>query len=190
MKMNIELKVRKERRYFVIRVLFYVFLMMFSYILMLTVHTGLPLPCMLIPCAMCFAMREQPLSSAVFAMVCGLFLDSAYNMLPGLSAVIMMWTALMASLLVNNLLRRNLINFIWMDAVACAVHGGLHYVLYYFIWGYDPKGQIFLLVFIPEFLISNAAGILLYLLTGIITRRFGTVNEHYIEEKNGDIVRE
>ena len=33
-------------------------------------------------------------------------------------------------------------------------------------------------------------GILLYLLTGIITRRFGTVNEHYIEEKNGDIVRE
>ena len=39
MKMNIELKARKERRYFVIRVLFYVFLMMFSYILMLTVQS-------------------------------------------------------------------------------------------------------------------------------------------------------
>ena len=189
-RMNIELKARKERYHFVIRILLFAFLMVFSYILMLTVSNSTPLPCMLIPCAVCFAMREQPMASAVYGMICGLLLDSAYTMLPGLSAVILMWTALMASLLVNNLLRKNVFNFMWIDAAACFIHGGLHYILYYYVWGYDSDGLILLHIFVPEFLVSNAAGIVLYILTGVITRRFGAINEHYIEERSDDIVRE
>ncbi|MBR4224247.1 MAG: hypothetical protein IKR73_05505 [Oscillospiraceae bacterium] len=183
-RMNMELKARKERSHMIIRVLIFVFLMIFSYILMLTVSSTAALPSMLIPCAICFAMREQPMAAAVYGMVCGLFLDSAYNMLPGLSAVILMWTSMMCSLLVNNVLRKNIFNFICMDAVACFLHGGLHYVLYYYVWGYDPDKQILFRIFLPEFIVSNIAGIVLYILTGIITRRFGAVSEHYIEERN------
>ena len=157
---------------------------------MLTVKTGTALPVLLIPCAMCYALREQPLSSAVFALFCGLMLDSAFNMLPGLNAVILMWSALLASLLVNNILRRSLLNFIWIDLIAIALQEFFHYSLYYFMWGYDPKGLILVRIFLPELIYTNIAGIVMYALTGTIFRRFGAVNEHYIEEKSPDIVRE
>ena len=189
-RMNIERKEKKERLHRFVRTLLYIFLMVFSYIFMLTVRTGTALPILLIPCAMCYAMREQPLSSAVYALFCGLMLDSAFNMLPGLNAVILMWSALLASLLVNNLIRRSIINFIWMDLTAIAIQGSLHYTLDFFLWGDDPKGLILLRIFLPELIYTNIAGIVMYVLTGIISRRFGAVNEHYIEEKSPDIVRE
>ena len=189
-RMNIERKEKKERLHKVVRTLFYIFLMVFSYIFILTVNTGAALPVLLIPCAMCYAMREQPLRSAVFALFCGLMLDSAFNMLPGLNAVILMWSALLASLMVNNIIRSNLLNFIWMNAAAIALQELFHYILYYFIWGYDPQGLILFRIFLPEFIYTNVAGLFMYFLTGPILRRFGSVNEHYIEEKSADIVRD
>ena len=45
-------------------------------------------------------------------------------------------------------------------------------------------------IFIPEAIYTNISGVIFYWLTGLITRGFGTVTEHYIEEKSDDIVRE
>lgn len=62
--------------------------------------------------------------------------------------------------------------------------------VFYRIWRYDPSGAVFRSIFIPEAIYTNISGVIFYWLTGLITRGFGTVTEHYIEEKSDDIVRE
>lgn len=186
--MNIELKEKKERVHAVIRVLLYVFLMVFSYIFMVTVRTGYPLPILIVPCALCFSFREKPFGSAVFGMVCGLFTDNACNMLPGINAFLLMWLCLLSSLFVNNLLRRSFFNFLLFDAIITAAAGGLKYLIYYLVPGSDPGGSIFARIFIPEYIYTNISGVVLFAVTAVIAKYLGNVSEHYIEERSGSIV--
>ena len=188
--MNLELKFRRERIHRIVRVILYVFLMVFSYILMQCVPAPAVVPSLLIPCAVCYAMREDPFSSAVYGMVCGLLTDSAFGMLPGFCGLLFMWFALMSSLLVNNIIRSSFINFVFLDSVAAFIFSLLRYTLYFFIWEYDKGGRILSDIFIPEFIYTVVAGMVLYGVTGIIAARLGTIRIHYIEAKSEDIVRE
>ena len=113
--MNIELKKKKEQRNYIIRQLIQVLLMSFSYVFISTVNTGSPLPVLLIPCAVCYAVRESPFNSALFGCVCGLLLDSASGTLTGFNAIILMWASLFISLLFHYVLRRHILNFLWLD---------------------------------------------------------------------------
>lgn len=188
--MNIELKKKRERRNNIIRPLFYVFLMAFSYVLMSTVSTGAPLPLMLIPCAVCYAVREEPFNSAFFGCICGLFLDSATDTLIGFNAIVLMWTCLFVSLFFHYFLRRHILNFLWLDFAVILIQLFLHYLFFYWIWGYDKSGAVFTRILLPAAFYTNLSGVVIFWLTGVITRHFGTVTEHYIEEKSDDIVRE
>lgn len=188
--MNIELKQKKEQRNGIIRQLILILLMSFSYVFVSTINTGAPLPLLLIPCAVCYATREAPFNSALFGCVCGLLLDSAEGTLTGFNAIILMWSSLFISLLFHYVLRRNILNFLWLDLVVTVVQSLLHYLFFYSIWRYDPSGAVFREIFIPEAIYTNISGVVLYWFTGAVTRTFGTVTEHYIEEKSEDIVRE
>ncbi|MGN0642236.1 MAG: hypothetical protein ACI4JJ_03745 [Huintestinicola sp.] len=188
--MNIELKKKKERRNAVIRWIFNYLIMAFCYVFMSTVKTGYPLPLLLIPAAVCVSLREQPFDSALYGCVCGLLLDSAQDTLVGFNAIILMWCCLMTSLLFGYLLRKHIVNFILIDLLITALQSGLHYLFYYMLWGYDRSGRIFGSIFVPELIFTNLSGIIMFIVVGVLARTFGTVTEHYIEEKSDDIVRE
>ncbi|MBQ5332567.1 MAG: hypothetical protein J6K92_04835 [Oscillospiraceae bacterium] len=188
--MNIELKKKKERRNYVIRQMLLVLLMAFSYVFISSVNAAGALPVLLIPCAVCYAGREAPFDSVLYGCVCGLLLDSASGTLTGFNAIILMWTSLMISLLFHYILRRHILNFLWLDFAVIFIQSMLHYLFFYFLWEYDLSGMVFRQIFIPEMIWTNIFGIVLYLLTGVISKGFGTVTEHYIEEKSEDIVRE
>lgn len=188
--MNIELKQKKERRHYIIRQLFYIFLMSFSYVFVSVMSTGSALPLLLIPCAVCYAVREDFFNSALYGCVCGLLLDSASGTLVGFNAVLLMWGSLMISLLFHYYLRRNILNFLWLHLVLTLICSFLHYLFFYMIWSYDLSGRVLKEIFIPELIYTNISGIFLYWLTGIIKNRFGTITEHYIEERSDNIVRE
>lgn len=188
--MNIELKKKRERRNYFIRQLLYVILMAFSYTFISTVNGGQAVPVLLIPLAVCYASREAPFNSALFGCVCGLFLDSASGTLIGFNAIILMWSSLFISLLFHYYLRRHIFNFMLLDLLVTAIQSLLHYLLFYVIWDYDISGAVFKSIFIPEAIYTNISGAVLFWLTGLITMAFGTVTEHYIEEKSEDIVRE
>ncbi len=188
--MNIELKKKKERRNSVIRRIFYILLMIFCYIFVCAIKTGAALPLLLIPCAVCYAVREEPVDSAVFGCVCGLLLDSAQDTLMGFNAIVIMWACLMVSLFFHCFLRRHILNFLWLDLSVIFIQSALHYLFFYWIWGYDTSGLVFRSIFIPEAIYTNIAGVALFWFTGVISDRFGRVTEHYIEEKSEDIVRE
>lgn len=188
--MNIELKEKKERTNYIVRQTLYVLIMAFSYVLISTVKSGAPLPVLLIPCAVCYAVREEPFDSVLFGCVCGLLLDSASGTLTGFNAIILMWSSLMISLLFHYILRRHILNFLWLDMTVILMQSLLHYLFFYYIWEYDLSGKVFAEIFFPELIYTNISGAVLYWLTGLTAKGFGTVTEHYIEEKSEDIVRE
>ncbi len=188
--MNIELKKKKEQSNAVIRNILYCLLMSFSYIFVSAVSSAGALPLLLIPCAICFSVREGPFISAVYGCVCGLLLDSASGTLTGFNGIILMWASMFTALMFHYILRRNLLNFLWLDFAVIMIQSLLHYLFFFQIWGYDRSGLVLRKIFIPEFIYTNISGIIIFWLTGIIKRRFGTVTEHYIEEKSEDIVRE
>ena len=188
--MNIELKKKRERRNYMIRQCLCFFLLAFSYVFMSTINTGAALPLLIIPCAVCYAVREEPFDSALYGCICGLFLDSAADTLTGFNAIILMWISLFVSLLFHYVLQRNIFNFLWLDLLATIAQTFLHYLFYFWIWGYDDKGTVFAGIFIPQLIYTNAAGILMFYATGFIFKHFSTITEHYIEEKSDDIVRE
>lgn len=188
--MNIELKKKKERRNYIIRQLFFLFLMSFSYVFVSAVTSGGTLPLLLIPCAVCYSVREDPFNSALFGCVCGLLNDSAQGTLIGFNAILLMWSSLFVSLLFHYILREHIVNFIWLDLTVILIQSLLHYLFFYQIWGYDVSGLVFREIFLPEMIYTNISGAVMFWLTGVISRNFGTVTEHYIEEKSEDIVRE
>lgn len=188
--MNIELKQKKEQRNGIIRQLILILIMSFCYVFISTVNTGKPLPLLLIPCAVCYASREAPFNSALFGCVCGLLLDSAVGTLTGFNAIILMWSCVLISLLFHYILRRHILNFLLLDLAVTVIQALLHYLFFYSIWEYDASGAVFREIFIPEAIYTNISGIILYWITGAVTKAFGTVTEHYIEEKSEDIVRE
>lgn len=188
--MNIELKKKKEQRNYIVRHTLFVLLMAFCYIFVSSVNTGGTLPLLLIPCAVCYAVREAPFDSVLYGCVCGLLLDSASGTLTGFNALILMWSSLMISLLFHYILRRHILNFLWLDLAVIVIQAMLHYLFFYRLWEFDLSGMVFRKIFIPEMIWTNILGVVLYWLTGIVSRGFGTVTEHYIEEKSEDIVRE
>lgn len=188
--MNIELKKQRERRNYIVRQILCYFLLGFSFVFMSTITTGAPLPLLIIPCAVCYAVREDPFNSALYGCVCGLFLDSASDTLVGFNAIVLMWICLFISLLFHYVLQRNILNFLWLDLIATVIQSFLHYLFFYWIWGYDPTGGVFASIFIPELMYTNIAGIMMFFVTGLIHKTFSTITEHYIEEKSDDIVRE
>jgi len=188
--MNIELKKKKERRNHIIRHTLSVLLMVFCYIFISSVNAAGALPLLLIPCAVCYAVREAPFNSVLYGCVCGLLLDSASGTLTGFNAIILMWTSLLISLLFHYFLRRHILNFLWLDLTVILLQALLHYLFFFYLWEYDLSGAVFRGIFLPQIIWTNIWGAVLYWVTGFISRGFGTVTEHYIEEKSGDIVRE
>lgn len=191
--MNIDLKRKKEKRNTVIRWILYILLTVISYIYMTTAPQKLLMirtPLFVIPIAMCVAMFEEPFDSAIMGCAAGLLLDTAQGTLIGLSGIIMLWCCLGTSLLFHFFMRRHIINIIALNAAAVIAQGIIHYFFYYAIWEYDSAGKIFTREFLPVMIGTIIAVIPFFFLVRFLSRRFGIIDESYIEEKSDDIVRE
>lgn len=191
--MNIDLKRKKEKRNTVIRWILYILLTVISYIYMTTAPQKLLMlrtPLFVIPIAMCVAMFEEPFDSAIMGCAAGLLLDTAQGTLIGLSGIILLWCCLGTSLLFHFFMRRHIINIIALNAAAVFAQGIIHYFFYYAIWEYDSAGKIFSHEFLPVMIGTIIAVIPFFFIIRFLSRRFGIIDESYIEEKSDDIVRE
>lgn len=191
--MNIDLKRKKEKRNTVIRWIFYILLTVLSYIYMTTAPQKLFIfrtPLFVIPIAMCVSMFEEPFDSAIMGCAAGLLLDTALGTLIGLNGIIMLWCCLGTSLLFHFFMRRHIVNIITLNAAAVLAQGLIHYFFYYAIWEYDSAGKIFTREFLPVMICTVISAVPFFFIIRFLSRRFGLIDESYIEEKSDDIVRE
>ncbi len=183
-KMNIELKLKTERRNLIIRRSIYFPLAALAFVFMTTAKLPFHTPLLLVSMAVCTGIFENdsPVYCAVCGCACGLLTDIATGTLISFNGIILGLCSMMTSLFFLFFFRRKFINFLIMDMAVTLVQGLLHYLFFYLLWGYDKSGGIFTDYFIPEFIVTNIAGIAVYGIFLLISRFLGTVREHYIEE--------
>ena len=101
MKMNIDLKLRMERRNLIIRRILYFVIAFFAFILISTVKTDLPSALLLIPIAVCTAVFEcdSPIYCSFFGAFCGLLLDFSADTLVSFNGIILTVCSMFTSLL-------------------------------------------------------------------------------------------
>ena len=106
-------------------------------------------PMLLIPLAVTVSCFEQPFSSGIFALFCGLFTDAAADYLLGFNAMILMFACVIISLIHTAYLKSKLADDLLSCIVVLLLQRTLDYFFYYQIWGLDPDQWILLHRFLP-----------------------------------------
>lgn len=161
-----------------------------SYIFMTVADYSLAKPLLLIPLAICIATHEDIMLSCVVGVVSGFMLDSAMGKLFGYNAVLMLAVCMFTSLLFMYLMRQNVVNIIWITAVAALLQGSLDFLFYYAMWGHENVSMIFTGTFLPSILFTVLSSPVIYFIIKFIYKKLGPEQRNYIEEKSENIVRE
>lgn len=183
---------KPERRNLIIKWALYLLLLILIFVYSTTqyTHSSIPKPLLFLPLALCISSQESEMPSAASGLVCGFFMDAACNKLFGFNALILMTLCLFTCLLFLYLLRQNIINVLMLSAGAVLIQGSLDFLFFYVIWRYEDLGFLFVRHFLPQMGLTLLMTLPMYFLVRWIGLRFGPVEEHFIEEKSEDIVRE
>ena len=142
-------------------------------------------PVFIIPLAVAAAMHESELSSCVFALFCGYFIDIASDFVFGFSAVWLMGVSLLASLFVRNLIRVNMFNFCVLSLIAILIEFSMDYLFNVFIWNVPGGSVILTASIIPTAVSTFIVSPLMYLWVGFIEERLGSQeNIEYYENSD------
>lgn len=188
--MNIEIKKKKEKQRAVIRWLLYFVLLFIEYIFMTTMPSVKKMPLLLLATAICVSVFEDPFNSAILGCLAGLMLDAAEGTIFGLNGVILTMCCLMTSLLFYFIMRKHILNVLFLTAASAFIQTGFRYIFYYSVWGYDTDGKIYLREMLPVMLLTIASAAAFYPLIKYMSVRLGIIKETYVEEKSENIVRE
>ncbi len=164
---------RTERHYRLAKYIIFISLTLFFYVLMRIGVFGMWQPVFIIPLAVSFAMYRDELASCLFALFCGYMTDIAYGFTFGFSAVWLMAVCVLTAVMVRNLIRVNIINFMIITLIAVFIEFSMDYLFNVVIWNV-PRGDIILTAsIIPTAIATLAAAPAVYLLVGVIEQRLG-----------------
>lgn len=183
-------KIQSERINFILKWILYALLIIISYVYMTSSIGHLNKPLFLIPIALCIAMRESEMTASIVGLICGLMLDSACGKVFGFNAFLLLILCMFTSLMFLYLLRQNIINIVLITIGATLIQGSLDFFFYYAIWGYENVGVIFWRSIFPSMIFTIISSGFIYLIIRFIASKFSVQEEHFIEEKSENIVRE
>lgn len=178
------IKTTREKRILILKTvlrwtLYYV-LIFFSFIFM-TSGTMLK-PILLIPIALCIAVNNDQVGSAVTGALCGFLIDISCGKLFGYNAVILAFFCIVISLLFELYLRNRFINLLIISAAVSFIHCWLDYKFYYEIWNYENVERIFAKVTIPVWIYTIISTVFVYLIIKLINH-FLMPKEHLTIEE-------
>lgn len=164
---------RRERRQNVIKWLLYALCLVAFYTVMRCGIFGFAQPVLIIPLAVAAAMLEGELPSCIFAVFCGFYIDISCGYLFGFSALWLLMICLTVSLLCRNLIRTNIINFLWITLAAAALELSMAYLFHVVIWDYKSYEIIFSESVLPTGISTFIISPFVYLLVRALHQRFG-----------------
>lgn len=160
---------KQERFCAVVRWLLYLLLLSLCFILQGTGSYGKPL--YVIPAAVCICMCEGVMTACGVGILSGLLLDISCGKLFGSNAILLACCCVMTALLFMHLLRQNIINVLIVTVLCALLQGGLDYLFYYSIWGYEAVGTVFVRYILPGIAYTAIAVLPLYPLFRLIQRK-------------------
>lgn len=155
---------------------------LFSLVLLVsyTIEVTMPFaswqPYLTLTTAVAVSFFSEELSGAVFAAFAGMMHDLAMGSLFGFTSIWLMPCCLFVTLLVENLIHRNILNFLWMNLTAVILVQSAELLFKYIIWR-NPEIDVVLINYVlPALIATVILSAPLYLIIRQINKKLGVEN--------------
>lgn len=155
---------------------------LFSLVLLVsyTIEVTMPFaswqPYLTLTTAVAVSFFSEELSGAVFAAFAGMMHDLAMGSLFGFTSIWLMTCCLFVTLLVVNLIHRNILNFLWMNLTAVILVQSAELLFKYIIWR-NPEIDVVLINYVlPALIATVILSAPLYLIIRQINKKLGVEN--------------
>lgn len=179
---------KHEIRRIIIKWILYFVCLVILYSVMRSGTFGTWQPFMIIPLAVAVSLYERELSSCVFALFCGYFIDISCGFIFGFSAVWLMFVCIAASLLSRNLIRVNFLNFMWISCIAVILEFSMYYLFNIILWNKEDKEIILDILIIPTVISTIVLSPVVFFIIKFINTKCDDSNRlrYYSPEITGD----
>lgn len=155
---------------------------LFSLVLLVsyTIEVTMPFaswqPYLTLTTAVAVSFFSEELSGAVFAAFAGMMHDLAMGSLFGFTSIWLMPCCLFVTLLVVNLIHRNILNFLWVNLTAVILVQSAELLFKYIIWR-NPEIDVVLINYVlPALIATVILSAPLYLIIRQINKKLGVEN--------------
>lgn len=155
---------------------------LFSLVLLVsyTIEVAMPFaswqPYLTLTTAVAVSFFSEELSGVVFAAFAGMMHDLAMGSLFGFTSIWLMPCCLFVTLLVVNLIHRNILNFLWMNLTAVILVQSAELLFKYIIWR-NPEIDVVLINYVlPALIATVILSAPLYLIIRQINKKLGVEN--------------
>ncbi len=130
-------------------------------------------PLLTVSLAVAVAVFEGELGGVIFAAVAGMVTDMAVGGLFGFTSIWLVPCCLMVTLLVVNLIHRNIINFAWMNICVLVIIDFMELLFKYIIWRNPDIDVIIMRFMLPSTVTAVILALPIFLLVRLINKKLG-----------------
>ena len=155
---------------------------LFSLVLLVsyTIEVTMPFvswqPSLTLTTAVAVSFFSEELSGVVFAAFAGMMHDLAMGSLFGFTSIWLMPCCLFVTLLVVNLIHRNILNFLWMNLTAVILVQSAELLFKYIIWRNHDIDVVLINYVLPALIATVILSAPLYLIIRQINKKLGVEN--------------
>ncbi|MDE8716129.1 rod shape-determining protein MreD [[Eubacterium] siraeum] len=155
---------------------------LFSLVLLVsyTIEVTMPFaswqPYLTLTTAVAVSFFSEELSGVVFAAFAGMMHDLAMGSLFGFTSIWLMPCCLFVTLLVVNLIHRNILNFLWMNLTAVILVQSAELLFKYIIWRNHDIDVVLINYVLPALIVTVILSAPLYLIIRQINKKLGVEN--------------
>ena len=155
---------------------------LFSLVLLVsyTIEVTMPFaswqPFLTLTTAVAVSFFSEELSGVVFAAFAGMMHDLAMGSLFGFTSIWLMPCCLFVTLLVVNLIHRNILNFLWMNLTAVILVQSAELLFKYIIWRNNDIDVVLINYVLPALIATVILSAPLYLIIRQINKKLGVEN--------------
>lgn len=158
---------------------------LFSLVLLVsyTIEVTMPFaswqPYLTLTTAVAVSFFSEELSGVVFAAFAGMMHDLAMGSLFGFTSIWLMPCCLFVTLLVVNLIHRNILNFLWMNLTAVILVQSAELLFKYILWRNPDIDVVLINYVLPALIATVILSAPLYLIIRQINKKLGVENNTY-----------
>lgn len=155
---------------------------LFSLVLLVsyTIEVTMPFaswqPYLTLTTAVAVSFFSEELSGVVFAAFAGMMHDLAMGSLFGFTSIWLMPCCLFVTLLVVNLIHRNILNFLWMNLIAVILVQSAELLFKYILWRNPDIDVVLINYVLPALIATVILSAPLYLIIRQINKKLGVEN--------------
>lgn len=170
---NLGVTTRKQVIKSVIRWVLYALLLVLGFVLQSTlpIYNWQPFFVIAIACAVSF--YEGELSGCIFAAFAGFMQDLATGGLFGFTSIWLVPCCMFVTLLVVNLIHRNVINYLWMTAATLVITQLMELLFKHILWRNPDLDIIILQYMLPSVIVTIPSSALIYLVVKFLNKKLG-----------------